>query len=271
MRARPFKSGHGNQRCLLISSPLRNISITVRNMFRRKLTALDYHNPGGFDCKDETEYRNCIVWLEDQKIRHYKIEDRGNLRNIPGSEWPAAFQKYLQDVSSPFGEAERQEALDWLLGLAVRYEYGDNVDKYKNCPPLSTSSDKPVDPLVNLDSSSPDFKAGVTALANILKIQRHDDYLVMLKAIRILIEERLSPEAVAKSSQKKEGLPVALDKHVLGFDTGDATLNEAALILRLLHVEELRELQTRINEALVAVQAIIADPKTDHRLGKVGR
>jgi RLL motif-containing protein 1 len=36
-------------------------------------------------------------------------------------------------------------------------------------------------------------------------------------------------------------------------------------------VEELRELQTRINEALVSVQAIIADPKTDHRLGKVGR
>ncbi|MGH0192512.1 UNVERIFIED_CONTAM: hypothetical protein FKN15_017039 [Acipenser sinensis] len=51
----------------------------------------------------------------------------------------------------------------------------------------------------------------------------------------------------------------------------DATLNEAAAILRLLHIEELRDLQTRINEAIVAVQAIIADPKTDHRLGKVGR
>lgn len=106
-----------------------------------------------------------------------------------------------------------------------------------------------------------------------------------------------------------QGIPVALDKHVLGFDTGgeygnreyknmqflygllgsqrlisellastlkstypsDATLNEAAQILRLLHIEELRELQTRINEAIVAVQAIIADPKTDHRLDKVGR
>ncbi|OWK00007.1 hypothetical protein Celaphus_00015659 [Cervus elaphus hippelaphus] len=45
-------------------------------MFRRKLTALDYHNPAGFNCKDETEFRNFIVWLEDQKIRHYKIEDR---------------------------------------------------------------------------------------------------------------------------------------------------------------------------------------------------
>jgi len=53
--------------------------------------------------------------------------------------------------------------------------------------------------------------------------------------------------------------------------SSDATLNEAAKILRLLHIEELRELQTRINEAIVAVQAIIANPKTDYRLGKVGR
>ncbi|KAI5610800.1 RNA transcription, translation and transport factor protein, partial [Silurus asotus] len=280
-------------------------------MFRRKLTALDYHNPSGFDCKetikayscpylipnvesaeflriislpsspsDEPEFRNFIVWLEDQKIRHYKIEDRGNLRNISSSEWPKSFEKYLQDVSCPFSVQERCEAIDWLLGLAVRFEYGDNVcvllsvEKYRNCQPaaeVSNSTQKPADPLINLDINNPDFKAGVMALANLLKIQRHDDYLVMLKAIRILIQERLTPDAIAKASKSKEGLPVALEKHILGFDTGDATLNEAARILRLLHIEELRELQTRINEAIVAVQAIIADPKTDHRLGKVGR
>ncbi|KAM9432170.1 RNA transcription, translation and transport factor protein-like isoform 2-T2 [Salvelinus alpinus] len=241
-------------------------------MFRRKLTALDYHNPSGFDCKDETEFRNFIVWLEDQKIRHYKIEDRGNLRNIPTSGWHKSFEQYLRDVNCPFTVEERQESVDWLLGLAVRLEYGDNVEKYKNCPPATaTEAEKPSDPLIHLDSSNPDFKAGVLGLASLLKIQRHDDYLVMLKAIRILIQERLTPEAIAKASQSKEGLPVALDKHILGFDTGDATLNEAAQILRLLHIEELRDLQTRINEAIVAVQAIIADPKTDHRLGKVGR
>ena len=44
-------------------------------------------------CSDESQFRNCIVWLEDQKIRHYKIEDRGNLRNIPSSDWPKAYQK----------------------------------------------------------------------------------------------------------------------------------------------------------------------------------
>uniref|UniRef100_A0A8C5PDE6 RNA transcription, translation and transport factor protein n=1 Tax=Leptobrachium leishanense TaxID=445787 RepID=A0A8C5PDE6_9ANUR len=241
-------------------------------MFRRKLQALDYHNPAGFNCKDETEFRNFIVWLEDQKIRHYKIEERGNLRNIHSADWTPQYDKYLKDLNSPFKVEERQESIDWLLGLAVRLEYGDNAaSKYQNVKPLNAENSKSSDPLINLDVGNPDFKAGVMALANLLQIQRHDDYLVMLKAIRILVQERLSPEAVAKSNSAKEGLPVTLDKHVLGFDTGDAVLNDAARILRLLHVEELRQLQTKINEAIVAVQAIIADPKTDHRLGKVGR
>ncbi|NP_001088837.1 uncharacterized protein LOC496146 [Xenopus laevis] len=240
-------------------------------MFRRKLQALDYHNPAGFNFKDGTEFRNFLVWLEDQKIRHYKIEDRGKLRNIHSSEWPDQYEKYLNDVNCPFKVQDRQESIDWLLGLAVRLEYGDNAAKYQNAKPYNSDVSKSADPLINLDVSNPDFKAGVMALANLLQIQRHDDYLMMLKAIRILIQERLSPEAVAKSNSSKEGLPVALDKHTLGFDTGDAVLNDAARILRLLHIEELRELQTKINEAIVAVQAIIADPKTDHRLGKVGR
>ena len=46
---------------------------------------------------------------------------------------------------------------------------------------------------------------------------------------------------------------------------------EAAKILRLLHIQELRDLQTAINEAIVKVQAFTANPKTDSRLGKVGR
>nr|XP_032621853.1 RNA transcription, translation and transport factor protein [Chelonoidis abingdonii] len=243
-------------------------------MFRRKLTALDYHNPAGFNCRDETEFSNFIVWLEDQKIRHYKIEDRGSLRNIHNDEWPKAFEKYLKDVNCPFKIQERQETIDWLLGLAVRLEYGDNADKYKDCTPdsakITDNAAKNAEPLINLDVNNPDFKAGVMALANLLQIQRHDDYLVMLKAIRILVQERLTQDAIGKANQSKEVCLLFRKTHSC-FDTGDAVLNEAAQILRLLHIEELRELQTKINEAIVAVQAIIADPKTDHRLGKVGR
>ena len=57
----------------------------------------------------------------------------------------------------------------------------------------------------------------------------------------------------------------------LGFETGDPVVNDAAKILRLLHIQDMRALQTRINECIVAIQAITANPKTDTRLGKVGR
>lgn len=51
----------------------------------------------------------------------------------------------------------------------------------------------------------------------------------------------------------------------------DNGANQAARVLRLLFVQDIRELQTRINEAIVAVQKITANPKTDTSLGKVGR
>uniref|UniRef100_A0A8D2P492 RNA transcription, translation and transport factor protein n=1 Tax=Zosterops lateralis melanops TaxID=1220523 RepID=A0A8D2P492_ZOSLA len=239
-------------------------------MFRRKLSALDYHNPAGFNCRDETEFRNFIVWLEDQKIRHYKIEDRGNLRNIHSEDWPKSFEKYMKDVNCPFKIQERQETVDWLLGLAVRLEYGDNADKYKDSTPdgakNADNTAKNAEPLINLDG---ECDGGKMSLSNIM--ESGSQFCLLKSAIRILVQERLTQDAIAKASQSKEGLPVALEKHILGFDTGDAVINEAAQILRLLHIEELRELQTKINEAIVAVQAIIADPKTDHRLGKVGR
>ena len=56
----------------------------------------------------------------------------------------------------------------------------------------------------------------------------------------------------------------------LGFDTGDHQLNQACKILRLLHIADLRELQTLINELVVQVQGITANPKTNTKLGKVG-
>jgi hypothetical protein len=50
----------------------------------------------------------------------------------------------------------------------------------------------------------------------------------------------------------------------------DPVLNEAAKILRLLYIKELRNLQTKINETIVELQLVTANPKTDSSLGKVG-
>ena len=75
-------------------------------MFRRKLKSINYPNVDAFDIdgklififlnlklinlsllKDEMCFKNLMIWLEDQKIRHYKIEDRKLLRDLNASNW----------------------------------------------------------------------------------------------------------------------------------------------------------------------------------------
>ncbi len=75
----------------------------------------------------------------------------------------------------------------------------------------------------------------------------------------------------AAAAKAAPPLAMPLGATPLGFDTGDPAVNEAAKILRLLHITELRSLQTKANEIIVAVQAITANPKTDIRLGRVGK
>uniref|UniRef100_A0A8D2HPY1 RNA transcription, translation and transport factor protein n=1 Tax=Urocitellus parryii TaxID=9999 RepID=A0A8D2HPY1_UROPR len=127
-----------------------------------------------FNCKDETEFRNLIVCLEDQKIRTTRLKT-GNLRNIHSSDWPKFFEKYLRDVNCPFKIQDGQEAVDWLLGLAVRLEYGDNAEKYKDLVPDNAkntdSETKNAESLISLDVNNPNYKAGVMALAHLLQIQ----------------------------------------------------------------------------------------------------
>ena len=44
-----------------------------------------------------------------------------------------------------------------------------------------------------------------------------------------------------------------------------------AAILRMLHIEGLHELQNAINDTITELQGLTANPKTDSRLGRVGR
>ena len=93
-----------------------------------------------------------------------------------------------------------------------------------------------------------------------------------MQAICKLVATRLNPKALSNpSSVVAKGEAYPFREFGLGFDTGDPVVNDAAKILRLLHIQDMRLLQTRINECIVAIQAVTANPKTDTRLGKVGR
>jgi len=67
-----------------------------------------------------------VIWLEDQKIRHYKIEDRKVLRDISSCDWSKTFKQYRDDLACPIQSDNPSEVLEWLLAFAVRLEYADN-------------------------------------------------------------------------------------------------------------------------------------------------
>jgi len=277
-------------------------------MFRRKLLALDYYRADNLDVSKDDDFRSLVIWTEDQKIRHYKIEDRGTLRDLDNPLWEEAFDKYWKDVGFPvdWKVMERTQIVDMLLGYALRLEYGDNADKFKAVTPEAAKEAavaKPIlntgNPLDNLEPTSDDFRKGLLTVAQTLDIPLHDDPLVLASAIAKTIKAKLSKDVllpkedkspspqpqqqpqqltlggrkkiVASSISATSGSAFPYETSDLGFETGDAALDNACRILRLLHIKDLRDLQTKINEIIVGVQIHTADPKTDQRLGVVGR
>ena len=87
-------------------------------MFRRKLLALDYYRAEGLDINKNDDFRSLVIWTEDQKIRHYKIEQRGPLRDLDNPQWEGAFDAYWNDVGFPVSwkEMERTQVSRRVLG-----------------------------------------------------------------------------------------------------------------------------------------------------------
>jgi len=247
-------------------------------MLKRKLSALDYHSAEKFDHSKQQEYRSLVIWLEDQKIRHFKIDDRAGLRDISNSGWPVSFQQYLASMACPVMGETPVEILDWLVGQAVKLEHADNAGEYKKYTAEFVSQSRATqpklvsnNPLDNIDFNAPEFKAGVESLADYMKVTKHPDHLITLQAICKLVSTRFNSKAIQNPELvAPEGQAFPFRESDLGFDTGEYVLNDAAKILRLLYIQDLRTLQTKINESIVCVQAVTGNPKTDTRLGKVG-
>lgn len=237
----------------------------------RKLQALGYPHADGFNLALGGEaIRNLVVWLEDTKICHYPIEKREPLRQINDPGWEATFGQWAADLGCPHkvtASAEQQaELLDWVLGHAVLLEYSDNASAYGVAKDNLAAASAPVAEFDLSDES-------IRMLADLLKLPPHDDTAVLLQAIAATLNAKFNPIAVsaalAAKDEPKQVFP--LDSMALGFSTGDDAMDRACKVLRLLHITDLRDLQTRINELIVKVQSLTADPKTNIKLGKVGR
>ncbi|KAL6052205.1 RNA transcription, translation and transport factor protein [Balamuthia mandrillaris] len=256
--------------------------------FQRKLRALAYPRADSFDVADSKEVQALVVWLEDLKIRHYRIEDRASLRNLD-QDW---FEmKYLQDMGCPRPVEQGPKlalALDWLLCKALSLVYEDNAQQYNETARAATLRSNIAEGLLQMDQNtdfadlrvvcimlidnSAEFKQAVADIAHVLNLPPHENTEEVLRVVARIIKTKFNPVALEESSKRQQSQAVApkLEDFPLGFTTGDEVVDKAAKILRLLYISDLRELQTKINELLAAVQNYTADPKADSSLGRVG-
>lgn len=110
------------------------------------------------------------------------------------------------------------------------------------------------------------FREGLVKLAERLQVRVHEREAVTLEACQLVVAKLAqSSKSSQNQSQKLYQAPP------LGLDTGDKALNQTALVLRLLHIDELRQLQNEVNRAIVDTQRLTANPITDTKLGRVGR
>lgn len=135
--------------------------------------------------------------------------------------------------------------------------------------------------------NSSEFQILVRGLANHLGIAPHSNRTNELEAVARLVRETVSGPSLPAAG----GVPYPIkggDKYV----SDDKDVDQAAKILRLLQIhvrylcglfiseflqlfsclaaQHVRDLQTIINETIVAVQQLTADPRTDSKLGKTG-
>jgi len=236
----------------------------------RRLKTLD--GPDNLDpTGDNGDYRKLVNWLENRIIRELPIEGRAELSKCTGpiGKWKPSFTRYLTTleagpnvIGSLKSSEWRPQCLQFLLDLAVKIKYDDEKEEIEGTPAGVLSFD-------NVDPNSEDFKKGVTTLSNFLGVAVPSSFTPAqtFECCVSLLENRADNRGVPSDGFKLE----AIDKVTAGFDTGDKTLNNIGRILRLLHLQNFRSFQTLINQSIVAVQEFTANPKTDQRLGQVGR
>jgi RLL motif-containing protein 1 len=237
----------------------------------RKLKALKYPEIDSLSVNGQT-FCKIVLWLEEEKIRLYETNDRKALR-----EFNTTWYQHVADYCTELGidveglteqnTSAKSKALNELTNIAMHDVYRDHVEanELTMLPPPGI--------FVKPGGQGPKKLHELVAPLNTLlekfalpKLAESPDDADTLAALQC-IHVRLCPP---KTKDSGDGGNVDLDTLPVGLEITDPVVKRAACVLRLLHGNDLQNLQTHINQVITDLQQLTADPKTDARLGRVG-
>jgi len=161
---------------------------------------------------------------------------------------------YFELINCPFDDDN--EKTDFIVSLALDELYSRKSEEYAKVTRPAKEEKRPV---------PKEFRDGLAKIAQKLQVQVHERECVTLEACKLVVQQLVTSSSVATLNEKLYESPP------IGLETGDKALNQTALVLRLLHIDELRQLQNEVNRAIVETQKLTANPITNTKLGRVGR
>ena len=239
------------------------------------LRALDHADAESVSSVDPStaEFRKLVAWLEDTKIRVYRVDQRAPLRDASdASAWREAFRAYLEALECPYDDPDHPDVLRWILSQAVSLQYRDRADalnafvgegaaKAAASEGAEATMRKKGRGHAFVDVNGAEIDAAIRGMATKLGLEAEGAYpLTLLRKVRgRLANHARGSGGNARGGNGEGGGGGASKSSVmadlpLGFTTGDAGVDEAAVVLRALYVQDLRALQSVFDETIVKVQ-----------------
>lgn len=271
-------------------------SAAVPSCLLRRLNALGCPLTVGLG---RPQYEDCVLWLEERHIRCLSRQQRRDRLSLQDKGWWGRFIEYCREAGIET-EGQKDESpssrlflLKRLVGLAVCYQYEDAMAEGVLKGIERSSQEHQQQGTQQREQQKQQIDA-----AAVLQ-QLHAPLAAALDTLRLPpLPDDPSPEETLAALKAVEGhvCPPAGDSQGqtggLSADEAEVLLQQLPLLigapvggrpsqwgeyerrfialLRVLHVAELQKTQEAINEALERMQLLTADPRTDHRLARVG-
>ena len=231
-------------------------------------------------------------FLEDTVIRALPADQRDGLRRARTADARGvrdaltAYGEHLEPAIEALGEGALDAVADELLERATALKHADaspsaardDVEAIERSSKRLKLFSRDADEVSGALASDAGWEA-LTRLATALGAETNGtgggrdslDACVLLERC-VVAQERFVTAFASASGRETARNPPKLEDMPSGVGlNGDAEVERAVAVARLLHVNDLRRLQSEVDAFLVAMQEYTADPKTDSRIGKVGR